>query len=128
MYIYSIKKIINFAKINKKKVMKLPSDERLLEMWNLIKIAGLSFELDKKSRDEVDDTLYELRDILEIAIPRKRVDSDLDYRVMMLIDDIVMTKIKNIIDESIYELIIMLNGDFDDIAIYLSNKYDFHIW
>lgn len=128
MYIYSIKKIINFAKINKKKVMKLPSDERLLEMWNLIKIAGLSFELDKKSRDEVDDTLYELRDILEIDIPRKRVDSDLDYRVMMLIDDIVMTKIKNIIDESIYELIIMLNGDFDDIAIYLSNKYDFHIW
>ncbi|MBN1050378.1 hypothetical protein [Clostridium botulinum] len=55
-YVYSIPTLIDFTKINKQKVINLPENQRFDEIYNLIKNAGLSYELE--------DTTAEILEIL----------------------------------------------------------------
>lgn len=65
-YTYSIEPLISFCKKNKSKVMKFPKNKRVEEMYKLIDDNGLIFELADRSDDEIEDTRYEIADILEV--------------------------------------------------------------
>ncbi|HBJ1652476.1 hypothetical protein HYH38_16475 [Clostridium botulinum] len=63
-YVYSIPTLIDFTKINKHKVINLPKNQRFDEIYNLIKNAGLSYELEDRCCDELEDTTAEILEIL----------------------------------------------------------------
>lgn len=65
-YCFSIEPLISFCEENKSKVMTLEENKRVAYMYRLFEENDLNKELIDRCNDEIEDTLHEISDILEV--------------------------------------------------------------
>lgn len=85
-YCFSIEPLITFCEENKSKVMTLEENKRVAYMYKLFEENGLSNELIDRCDDELEDTLYEVSDILEVNWELISCDSNQSYERYVLSD------------------------------------------